>query len=161
MNINQFEQLFKSVVEAYKNRPLHYKYNRQWYLNGAPSQQYPCVLLERMPRLKYTKGLKNNYLPQVVECDFKVFLFDVYPLNEQSSKGFSLKQSELMKIANQVTAEMVRIDREEQGHKLNLRFDLTFFGDIDSNSNALIELVMTCKADLLIDCELGEFDYGA
>lgn len=164
MTINEFEQLFKGVVEAYPKAlitdptPLNYLYNRLWVFNGLPSAEFPAVVLERQPRVTW-RNHKQNLIPQIEIFTFKVMFFDTYWSSERETVLFSAKQEELMQLARQVFAEIERRDREE-GHNMNFSYKGNFFGDIDTNSNELIELSCECTVELKVSCDKLTFIYA-
>lgn len=157
MNINQFEQLFKEVAEAYPTRNLAYHYNRMWVFNGLPSATFPAVVLERQPRIDWS-GLQQNLLPSIERFTFKVMFFDTYHIAERDTVSFSEKQEQLILIARQVFSEITRRDRAK-GHEMNFSYKGNFLGDIDTNNNELMELSCECTVELKVSCDKVTFEY--
>lgn len=149
MNLNEFEQLFKSIVEGYPTGGLFYTYNRMWAFNGMPSATFPAVLLERQMQVKF-EGNKSNLLPMFEVFEFKVFFFDTYHHAERGAKEWSQKQTELLEIARQVFAEIERRDRD--GLNIGFKYSANFFGDIDRNNGELLELACNCSVRLQNNC---------
>lgn len=158
MTLNEFEQLFKSVVEAYPPAgSVHYHYGRMWDFNGMPSQDFPAVLLDRMPEAGFS-GVQSKFLPTLSEFNFKVYFFDEYHHRQRDTKKWSEKQTDLATLAAQIFGELERLDRE--GGNFNLSYTSKFFGDIDSNNGELIELACSMKVSLKNSCDKLTFEYA-
>ena len=154
--IDSIITLMEEVATAY-TAVNSFSYESPFEINGAPSRLYPHVLVADTPDYQNVGNYRENGIQNQTRWNLRVFLYDVYNMEERGTTARPVKQQTLKNIMDRYLAEVKRKSLHE------LRYNIEISGGFLAKRamNGKFEQV---TANLTVvtanTCTLGEFEYG-
>lgn len=154
--IDSIINLLEEITTAY-TFTNSFAYASPYEMNGAPTLEYPHVLVADTPDWNNKGEYRNNGIANKTTWTLRIFIFDVYNQAERDVKARAVKQQELKNAIDRLLAEFKRRALLELGY--NVEFSSGFVAKRQMNGK-----LEQCTATLSVTgnntCTLGTFEYG-
>jgi len=154
--INKIIELLEEVATAY-TYVQGFSYASPYEMNGAPSMQFPHILVADTPDWSNKGEYRGNGLGNKTTWDLRIFLFDTYNQAERTTVGRATKQQELKTAMDRYLAEFKHRALNELGYNVELSNGFV----AKRQMNGKLE---QCSANLRVTgnntCDLGVFEYA-
>lgn len=154
--IDKIIELMEEVATAYSG-VNSFSYESPFEMNGAPSRVYPHVLVADTPDYQNIGVYRENGMQNQTKWTLRVFLYDVYNMEERGTTARPLKQQTLKNIMDRYLAEV----KHRGLHTLGYNVEISGGFVAKRVMNGKFEQV---TANLTVvtpnTCTLGAFTYG-